>query len=387
MVKNGSTSSGRSRWRCKACRITVTRTRVDRTREAEFRLFQAWISGKQSLAEIASTQGVSRRTMARKLAWCWLISTPAPAVTGRVWEQIFIDGTYLDGWCLLIASSATNVVAWHWCRRESTTAYRALLEQFPAPTVITTDGHAGALAAIREACPDSAVQRCLVHIQRRVRALITSNPRTDAGKTLRALSLQLTRITTHEQAIRWLQHLNDFCVTYDTWLKHRTYRRDVTAADIPAWARRNSTWWYTHRTARQALHSMQTPIRDGHLFTYLNDFDTPIAPTTNALEGGINATLKRHVDHHRGLTGERLRRFVDWFLYTRTEAHRDPIDIAREQHFGATATATAKRLLTAEDQTHRTGVNEDGAPALYDTAIDTDYTHSIGIQHGWVGNN
>lgn len=44
------------------------------------------------------------------------------------------------------------------------------------------------------------IQRCLVHAQRVIRRYTTSRPRTDAGKTIYALALKLTRVTTLEQA-------------------------------------------------------------------------------------------------------------------------------------------------------------------------------------------
>jgi len=36
-------------------------------------------------------------------AWCWTVA-PTIAVTGEIYDEIQLDGTYLsDGWCLLVA--------------------------------------------------------------------------------------------------------------------------------------------------------------------------------------------------------------------------------------------------------------------------------------------
>lgn len=88
------------------------------------------------------------------------------------------------GWCCLIASDRDGVIAWQWCDREKTAAWKALLEQVPPPTVVVCDGGSGLLPAVAEAWPDTKVQRCLVHVQRNVRIFLTSKPRTDAGKAL-----------------------------------------------------------------------------------------------------------------------------------------------------------------------------------------------------------
>ncbi|MCI7306177.1 MAG: transposase, partial [Trueperella sp.] len=56
----------------------------------------------------------------------------------------------------------------------------------------TTDGDRGALAAIKACWPTSRLQRCLVHIQRNIRTLTTTRPKTDQHKALYKLALDLT---------------------------------------------------------------------------------------------------------------------------------------------------------------------------------------------------
>jgi hypothetical protein len=46
-----------------------------------------------------------------------------------------------------------------------------------------------------------ACQRCLVHVQRKVRVLLTLRPRTKVGRQLRSLSLALTRIKNRDEAL------------------------------------------------------------------------------------------------------------------------------------------------------------------------------------------
>ncbi|MCU4297616.1 hypothetical protein D3I60_11080 [Brevibacterium permense] len=51
-----------------------------------------------------------------------------------------LDGTYFNGWCVLITHTETHVIDWQWCDRENTASWTALLTRIPAPTVAIIDG-------------------------------------------------------------------------------------------------------------------------------------------------------------------------------------------------------------------------------------------------------
>ncbi len=63
-----------------------------------------------------------------------------------------------------------------------------------------------------------------------------------------------------------------------------------------------------------------------------------------------------------------------------TELPDDPVRIARQSDWGQGQLAKVSTLTQTENQAD----HETGRPALYDNAIDTDYTHSIGIQKGQI---
>jgi len=145
-------------------------------------------------------------------------------VTGEVYDEVQANGMHLrTGWCILVATVRGKVIAWQWCDREKTASWTALLTQFPAPRVVVCDGGAGPAAALAEHWTSTRVQRCLVHVQRSVRTYLTSNPRTDTGKSLWALGRVLTRVATTEQADAWLGKLNDWHTTYGELTRKRTY--------------------------------------------------------------------------------------------------------------------------------------------------------------------
>ena len=83
---------------------------------------------------------------------------------------------------------------------------------------------------------------------------------------------------------------------------------------------------------------------------------------------------------NRGRRGERQRRMLEWRLYLKAELPDEPLRIAKQSHWGQDQLAKVSTLTQTENQAD----HETGRPALYDNGIDTDYTHSIGIQKGQI---
>lgn len=42
-----------------------------------------------------------------------------------------LDGTYFNGWCVLIAYTGEKVIHWQWCDREKTASWTALIARIP----------------------------------------------------------------------------------------------------------------------------------------------------------------------------------------------------------------------------------------------------------------
>lgn len=86
-----------------------------------------WILGP--VGQAAAASGKSARTFRRNTAWCWLVE-PELTVTGEGYDEIQIDGIYLSSnWCCLIALHRGKVIAWQWCDREKTGAWRAFRQR------------------------------------------------------------------------------------------------------------------------------------------------------------------------------------------------------------------------------------------------------------------
>lgn len=161
--------------------------------------FLAWLLGP------ASQPGPSR-TFRRRISDCWRIR-PRLEPDGVVRHVLMADGTYLrHGRCLLIAIDGESgaVVAFRWCRYETTADYLALFERIPAPDVLVCDGMRGIEMAARSAWPSIRIQRCLVHVRRDCVNDLTRRPRLQAGRELKRLVDALMRIGEPDQAARWM---------------------------------------------------------------------------------------------------------------------------------------------------------------------------------------
>ncbi|WEV68298.1 IS1249 family transposase [Bifidobacterium sp. ESL0769] len=379
MRGNGYTKAGRRRWRCDACSASGIAARPGAKRLAEFRAWLGWVLGKTDVLQAARAIGVTtRQGFAKRTAWCWGIRPVLPK-PGKA-HCVEVDGTYLNGWCLLVAVDAEDgrPLAFQWCDTEKKAAWLALFRRIPRPDVVVCDGGVGCLAAIGARWPGMRVQRCLVHVLRNTRRDLTSRPRTAPGKALYKLARRLVnaeRCGTPEQARQWMADLQEWYGENREWLDERT-----VATDPDTGFRRT---WYTHQKARDAYHRLARLNAAGMLFTWLDPELTaggPVAWNTNMLEGGTNKPVKDAMRRHNGLSPQHARRVCEWLLYMRTQ-DPEPERLAKN--------ALRKRKPKHRDTGHgialpgldRRSVQQ---PAPDDPAVDA-YESGFGIRHGWAG--
>lgn len=320
VVKNGTNSAGRTRYRCKACGASSTgqepalrRRKRQLTEHVDY-----WTSPASKTTPIKGP----RSTWDRRHAWCWDYH-PTPPLSGEVHDQVIIDGKYLPyGWCVLIATNGTHVINWQFCHRETTQAYQALLAPIPPPSVVVTDGASGALKAINTLWPHTLIQRCLFHLHQNTITNTTRHPRTPSHKAICALSRQLLAINNPDQATGWLENLTRFYNHYKPTLFERTYKNDTPQNQWPKHVRPTQKWWYTHKNLCQAYFRFEKLNRKQHLFTYLTP-GIKCAKTTSSIES-VNATLQELLHRHRGLSAPHMLNMIAWKLYQATPEPKPP---------------------------------------------------------------
>ena len=112
MKRNGKTSAGRQRWRCRSC--GASSTHGNDTAARELKAFLSWLLGKGSQLDMAGRGRSFRRAAAR----FWPI-WPMPDVVDEVHRVVFVDGIHLDrGLCVLIACTEEHVLSWYLARSE-----------------------------------------------------------------------------------------------------------------------------------------------------------------------------------------------------------------------------------------------------------------------------
>ena len=309
MKKNGTTSSGKQRWRCSRCGVSQT-IRYDDT-ASRLDEFLKWLRSKDTQRDMPG-QGRSFRRRTSEFWHVW----PMPDATGEVHRVIYVDGIYLSRkLVVLIASTDEHVLAWYMAQEETSRAWEALLSSIPTPDVVVADGGPGFAKAARRAWPETRVQRCVFHAFCQVKRYTTTRPRLLAGKELYALATELLHIETLYQAELWVERFLQWCGFWADFLEERSFI--------------DGSYVFTHERLRKARASLARLVSQGTLFTYLDPELTaegPLPATNNRIEGGVNAQLRDLLRNHRGLSLMRRVKAVFWWCYLHTE---DPLP-ARE---------------------------------------------------------
>ncbi|MGW0018563.1 IS1249 family transposase [Rhodococcus sp. NPDC003382] len=369
LVKNGTTTAGRTRWRCKTCGASTTQSRPDITRKAQLNAFRAWLLDGHTPTQVAS----SARTFRRDTSWCWNIEIPPPTPAPTPADLVILDGTYFQSWCLLIATDGHHVIDWQWCDREKKIAWLQILERHRAPTVAVIDGGTGLHAAIAEQWPTTRIQRCYFHIFQVVRRHHTLKPRLEAAREILTLTRALMNVQGIDQAVLWLQAYAAWEARWDGFLRHRTYAKAHVAR--PSGVSDDQQWWYTHRDLRKTRGLFRRLIAGNHLFTWidpeLTDDEHPLQRTTSPLEGGPNKAIKDLFRTHRGLPVEHARRAAEWKLNSLTAEPRDQWTLVRPEHHTPSRTT---RRDTTEDE-----------PIGPTMGTDFSWEDGNGRQQGWAG--
>lgn len=136
---------------------------------------------------------------------------------------------------------------------------------------------------------------CQFHQMQIITRYLTRNPKLEASKELRMLSLRITRMTKME----FVLELEAWNVKWDSFLKERTVSTTTGKS------------YYTHKTLRSAYLSLRRNM--AWLFVFEQYPQMSIPNTTNALDG-LFSDLKNKLRNHNGLSMERKKKFIDGFF-------------------------------------------------------------------------
>ena len=238
------------------------------------------------------------------------MSQEPPIRTVHKAETLVLDATWNHRqWCLLVYRDKGGTVLSHrFDQGERFEGYLQDLVQIRAtgyiPKAIVSDGKAGLLKAVNKVYPEVPQQRCLIHIHRQALNWLTQHPKTLAGQALRQITLELFKVQTIEDAQTWNLLLESWFELFQEVLQEKTVAAKSTAA-------KQKKWWYTHKSLRKTWRLLKNS--QPHLWLWLVQPDVP--RTTNLLEGGVNAPIKRLLHRHSGLLPERQKQVIRWWIY------------------------------------------------------------------------
>lgn len=138
------------------------------------------------------------------------------------------------------------------------------------------------------------VQICQFHIQKRIRTLLTQNPRSEAGKELKEINSLFVKNRLMEQELG--ETLALYC--------RRNYHFLVE---------KNEEGKYKHTRIIQALKCFKRNIK--YIFTFQKYPDLEIPSTSNHVDGGVNTKLKELNRLHKGMRTDRRNKLLVNLLY------------------------------------------------------------------------
>lgn len=156
---------------------------------------------------------------------------------------------------------------------------------------IICDGRRG----IVQAFPDVPVQICQFHQIKTVTRYLTKNPKLEASKELKKISLMLVKSTEREFVLM----LDEWYEKWKELLNERTRNPETGKT------------FYTHKPLRSAYRSLRNNLP--HLFEFEHWRELDIPNTTNALDGQFS-DLKNKLRNHNGLSKDRKKKLIDKYF-------------------------------------------------------------------------
>lgn len=280
-----------------------TQNHKEQTIKNRFIWFKKWVLERQTYKTLTRDSGYSKDTLQRTF-YHLLQQAPRICIIKREEVNLRVDATYFSKCCVVAYQdnydSYTQLIRFtdgeHF--KEIKEDLDNLIKLGVQLESITSDGHRSILKAIKNAVPEIAAQRCLVHIQRMCLLWLTRFPKHIAGQELRALVMLLLKIKTHNDKLFWIQGFEQWYQTHKLYINEKTYHPN------------SDRFSYTHKLLRRSYQTIKRALPN--MFHYLQNPNIPY--TTNGIEGYFSQ-LKNHLDIHRGLTLKNRINFIKWYIH------------------------------------------------------------------------
>ena len=299
VIKFGTTSKGKQRFKCKRCNITWTLKSHPQVLAKH--IWDDLVFRNMNYSELADKYEMSERNVRRKLDLYTppdIIPTPADVIAmdvtyfGRLWGILTVINVH-NGKPLYCEATNGYETVWDYEK-----AIRKLHKYNVYPKIAIADGKSGVIKMLEEY--GIKVQFCQFHQLKIVTQCITRKPVLLPNIELRNISLSLSRVDRdifETMVYSWK-------LRNEVWLQEKSRTED-------------GKWGYTHRLTRRAINSLITNLP--YLFTYQEYPELEIPNTNNKIEG-LHSELKRRLNNHRGLKKAQKIQFARIFFSGRTGA-------------------------------------------------------------------
>ena len=302
VVKKGTTSSGRQRYKCNHCNKSWTSK--PHLQVLAKRIWYDLVFHNLNVEELSKKYDLCERTIRNKLD---LYNPPLILPSGDDSEVtvIAMDVTFFKrtGGILTVLDVHTGKALYEAETGGYETVYdyekaiQTLFKYGVRPKAAVVDGKKGVISMLESY--GLYVQMCQFHQKKTIRKYIRKDPILPENRSIKEISDALTH--THREMFETMVYV--WRAVNFSWLKEKTYFND-------------GKWEYTHKDSRSAINSLYKNLP--YLFTF-EDYPELNIPNTNNMIEGVHSELKRRLANHRGLKKGQKIKFVRIFLSGRTE--------------------------------------------------------------------
>lgn len=258
-------------------------------------LYNEYVKGKQTLAEIAKRHHLSVSTIQCRLRQV----RPTRIISKYKDVVILMEATYWghNFGVLLIVGAYRKRLLWRKFlnKKETIADYLEGISWLEGNGFrlygVVCDG----LRGLAQALDGYRVQYCQFHQVKTVVEYLTKHPKTETGKEL----VQIAYSLCHTDKESFKGRLDEWYLRWGEWLKERSVD-GITGRKA-----------YTHRRVRSAYFSLKRNMR--WLWTFY-DYPNPPVPNTNNILEAINTDLKTKLRVHNGMTRRYRRLFIDEYF-------------------------------------------------------------------------
>lgn len=305
MVKNGSDSNRKKRYRCIVCK-TSTHYPTQSKDVGMYELFKQYVLYGLTYEVLSYQNKISIKTLHTAFTKYLQREPPTPKphlfshqshvllIDGLWFNRLFVLMMYRESGNLKILRISTGTKE---LKRNIVRDLQMIHAQGYIFSGITTDGGKPILGSIQKVYPLHPHQVCLAHMHRSVISNLGRHPKELHVLFLKQIADLVWHIHTKQQKEAW-----SFLV--DSWReRHKEYLDEKRTDDT-------GKSWYIHRHVRKACRLLDTIY-----FSSLVFLDHPHLPkTTNEIEAQFGHLGKRWLAH-RGLSKTRWEIFMKWFVF------------------------------------------------------------------------